>query len=89
LLFLKYNWNRFNILDIEKKALTLKTPVQLDTLIVDWIDACQGDGTLLAAGGTDNDIKIYDIRESRVVNTFNGIHSGKMHVLIYSHIFFK
>ena len=30
-LFIKYNWRQLNILDVEKKALTLKTPVELET----------------------------------------------------------
>lgn len=42
-----------------------------------WMDVCQSNGNLLAIGGDDCNIKIFDKRESRIVKTFDGIHSGK------------
>jgi WD40 repeat protein len=42
-----------------------------------WIDVCQSNGNLLASGGDDKAIKIFDKRESKIVKTFQGIHSGK------------
>ncbi len=42
-----------------------------------WIDVCQSNGNLLASGGTDRIIKIFDKRESKIVKTFEDIHSGK------------
>ncbi len=42
-----------------------------------WIDVCQSNGNLLASGGGDKVIKIFDKRESKIVKTFEGIHSGK------------
>ncbi len=49
-------------------------------LVVDttyWIDVCQSNGNLLASGGDDKVIKIFDKRESKVVKTFEGMHSSK------------
>ena len=31
LLFIKYDWNQLTILDAEKKALTIKRPIQMDS----------------------------------------------------------
>jgi hypothetical protein len=45
--------------------------------LIYWIDVYQSDGNLLASGGMDKNIKIYDRRESKIVKTFDGIHSGK------------
>ncbi len=42
-----------------------------------WIDICQSNGNLLASGGQDKAIKIFDKRESKIVETFDDIHSGK------------
>ncbi len=41
------------------------------------IDVFQSNGNLLASGGSDKAIKIFDKRESKIVKTFEGIHSGK------------
>ncbi len=49
-------------------------------LIIDltvWIDVCQSNGNLLASGGTEQIIKIFDKRESKIVKTFEVVHSGK------------
>ena len=39
-----------------------------------WIDVCPNNGNLLAAGGSDMSLKIFDKRESKIVKTFDGIH---------------
>mgnify|MGYP003877965675 FL=1 len=31
---------------------------------------------MLAAGGWDNNVKIFDKRESKIVQTFDGIHTS-------------
>ncbi len=42
-----------------------------------WIDVCPSDSNLLAAGGKDISVKVYDRRESKIVKTFgNELHSG-------------
>ena len=43
---------------------------------MNWIDVCQSNGNLLAAGGENNNIKIFDKRLSKIVQTFYGIHKG-------------
>ena len=43
-----------------------------------WIDVCQNDGNMLASGGTDVNLKIFDKRESKIVQTFNEIHLGNI-----------
>lgn len=40
------------------------------------IDVCKKDGNLLATGGFDKNIKIYDRRESRIVKTFEKFEFG-------------
>jgi WD40 repeat protein len=42
-----------------------------------WIDVCQSNGNLLVSGGWDKIIKIFDKRESKIVKTFEGVHSSK------------
>ena len=42
-----------------------------------WFDVCPTDSDLLASGGRDKNIKIYDRRESKIIKTFNDIHFGK------------
>ncbi len=42
-----------------------------------WIDVCQSNGNLLASGGQDSIIKIFDKRGSKIVKTFQGVHSSK------------
>ena len=43
-----------------------------------WIDVCQSDGNLLASGGYDLNVKIFDKRESKIVQTFDDIHDGNI-----------
>ena len=38
-----------------------------------WIDICQSDGNMLAAGGWGRNVKIVDKRVSKVVQTFQDI----------------
>ena len=40
-----------------------------------WIDVCKSDGNLLASCGSDDSIKIFDRRESRIIKAFEGIHT--------------
>ena len=37
---------------------------------------------MLAAGGQDKNVKIFDKRESKIVQTFGGIHTGNIFCLI-------
>lgn len=39
---------------------------------------------MLALGGQDNDVKIFDKRESKVVKYFDGIHTGRTLSFSYS-----
>ena len=41
-----------------------------------WIQPCPSNGNLLVTGGTDQNIKIFDRREAKVVRIFYGIHTG-------------
>ena len=43
-----------------------------------WIDVCPTDSNLLASGGVDKSINIFDKRESRIVKTIDDIHSRKI-----------
>ena len=45
-----------------------------------WIDVCQSNGHLLAAGGWGRHVKIFDKRESKIVQTFDLIHKGKIYI---------
>jgi len=59
-------------------------------LIIDetfWIDVCQSNANLLASGGSDKAIRIFDKREPKIVRNFNNIHSGKEfhYILIVVH----
>ena len=47
-----------------------------------WIDVCQSNGNLLAASGKDEKVKIFDKRESKIVQTFDGIHICNIFCLI-------
>ena len=40
-----------------------------------WIDVCQSNGNMLVTGGRDENVKIFDKRESKIVQTFDGIHT--------------
>ena len=42
-----------------------------------WIDVCQNDGNLLVSCGTDKNINIFDKRESKIIKTFDKVHSSK------------
>ena len=46
-----------------------------------WIDVCQNDGNLLVSSGWDKNIKIFDKRESKIIKTFDDVHSSKNLVL--------
>lgn len=43
---------------------------------VTWIDVSQNNGNLLASSDYEKIIKIFDKRESKIVKTFEGIHSS-------------
>ena len=43
-----------------------------------WIDVCQSNGNLLASGGGNMAVKIFDKREAKIVQTFDGIHKGSI-----------
>ena len=42
------------------------------------IDVCPSNGNLLASSGEDNNIKIFDKRNSKIIRTFDDIHSGNL-----------
>lgn len=42
-----------------------------------WIDVCPTNGNLIATGGSDKQVKIYDHREINVIKKIEGIHTGK------------
>ena len=42
-----------------------------------WIDVCPNDGNLLASGGIERSLKIFDKRESKITKNFEGVHDGK------------
>ena len=46
--------------------------------MTNWIDICPSDGNLLATGGFEMNVKIFDKRESKIVKSFDGIHSSKI-----------
>lgn len=52
-----------------------------------WIDVCPSNGNLVASVGQDKKAKIFDKRESRVVQTFDGIHTGNIFKLFNKTIF--
>ena len=43
-----------------------------------WIDVCQSNGNILAAGGSDRNVKIFDKRESSIVQTVDDIHTSNI-----------
>ena len=43
-----------------------------------WIDVCHSNGNLLASGGSDDKVKIFDKRESKIVQTFDNIHKSNI-----------
>lgn len=48
-------------------------------IILDYtlsIDVCQSNGDLLASGGSSNNIKIFDRRQSKIVREYDKIHRG-------------
>ena len=50
-------------------------PIQTEN--THWIDICETNGNLLASGGRDATIKIFDKRRAKIVKTFGDIHAGK------------
>lgn len=44
-----------------------------------WIDCCPANGNLLATCADDQDVKIYDRRESNIVKTFAKLHKGNQY----------
>jgi hypothetical protein len=42
-----------------------------------WIDVCQSNANLLASGGNEKAIKIFDKRESKIIKTFEYVYLGK------------
>ena len=49
-----------------------------------WIDVCPTDANLLASGGTDKIVKVYDQRESKILEIYKGIELGKIDLNILS-----
>mgnify|MGYP003877618977 FL=1 len=43
-----------------------------------WIDVCQSNGNLLVSGGDSMDVKIFDKRKSKIVQTFDDIHKSNV-----------
>ena len=50
--------------------------------VIYGFDVCPTDANLLTSGGYDKKIKIYDRRESKIIKTFEGIHSGNIWLII-------
>ena len=91
MLYIKYDDHKLNVLDAEKKVFVLARPVnlelegnfcespELDLLTIGktrWINVCPINGNMMASGGFDQNIKIFDKRESKIVKTFDKIHKG-------------
>ena len=43
-----------------------------------WIDICQSNGNILVAGGIYKNVRIFDKRGSKIVQTFDDIHNGNI-----------
>lgn len=93
---MKYDSKSLNIFDVKKNILVLKKSAHLEdsssdygsfTRINDvnldrtnWIDVCPNDGNLLAFGGSDKSVKIYDRRKAKIAkvisraDSHNGYH---------------
>ena len=46
-----------------------------------WIDVCQNNGNLLALAGTDQDVKIFDKRESEIVRIFDDVDGSNISLI--------
>ena len=74
--FLKVNWKINIILWLSSPRFSSFLFNLLDSTYY-WIDVCQNDGNLLAVGGgTFGNIKIFDKRESKIIKTFDLVHSS-------------
>ena len=60
-------------------ALTANPVFELLSIVqTHWIDVCPTDTNLLASGGQDKQIKIYDRRTSKIVKKFDGMYTGEI-----------
>lgn len=70
ILFARYSYNRLNMLDVEKKKVLLQNSIRLEdvsTSFTKWIDICPNDPNLVAAGGFEGYIRVFDIRTGAIV----------------------
>ena len=49
------------------------------------IDVCPINGNLVAAGGDDKSLKIFDKREAKIVKTYDDLHSSKSSKFLLLH----
>eukprot|EP00331_Platyophrya_macrostoma_P012772 CAMPEP_0176411192 /NCGR_PEP_ID=MMETSP0127-20121128/3473_1 /TAXON_ID=938130 /ORGANISM="Platyophrya macrostoma, Strain WH" /LENGTH=332 /DNA_ID=CAMNT_0017790767 /DNA_START=47 /DNA_END=1045 /DNA_ORIENTATION=+ len=68
--FVKYDFWKLNLLDVEKKALLLAEDAMIDKYWLSyWIDVSP-DGNLVIGAGEDVDVNVFDRRENKVVKSF-------------------
>ena len=98
ILALKFDGKKFNLADVEKNDVLHKESILLDEMsskidnLVEssniWIDTISiewhPEGNLIACCDTGGNVKIYDYREGKVIRVYEGVHNGKLKLLLVS-----